>query len=91
MRAVSGCRTRTERVFYHDKIALVHLRMQNVLRMQQAIIEEYKVDMLKYAPQADKSRIRECFESIPRQLSKENKKFAYATVRFLYESYCREG
>lgn len=55
--------------------------MQNVLRMQQAIIEEYKVDMLKYAPQADKSRIRECFESIPRQLSKENKKFAYATVR----------
>ena len=51
--------------------------MQNVLRMQQAIIEEYKVDMLKYAPQADKSRIRECFESIPRQLSKENKKFGY--------------
>lgn len=49
--------------------------------MQQAIIEEYKVDMLKYALQADKSRIRECFESIPRQLSKENKKFAYATVR----------
>lgn len=40
-----------------------------------------KIDMLKYAPQADKSRIRECFESIPRQLSKENKKFAYATVR----------
>lgn len=55
--------------------------MQSVLQMQRAIIEEYKVDMLKYAPQADKSRIRECFESIPRQLSKENKKFAYATVR----------
>ena len=55
--------------------------MQSVLRMQQAIIEEYKTDMLKYAPQADKPRIRECFESIPRQLSKENKKFAYANVR----------
>lgn len=55
--------------------------MQSVQQIQQAIIEEYKVDMLKYAPQADKSRIRECFESIPRQLSKENKKFAYATVR----------
>ena len=55
--------------------------MQSVMRMQRAIIEEYKVDMLKYAPQADKSRIRECFESIPRQLSKENKKFSYATVR----------
>ena len=55
--------------------------MNAVLRIQQAIIEEYKVDMLKYAPQADKSRIRECFESIPRQLSKDNKRFAYATVR----------
>ncbi len=55
--------------------------MQSVLRMQQGIVDEYKIDMLKYAPQADKPRIRECFESIPRQLSKENKKFAYATVR----------
>ena len=37
-------------------------------------LKEWKSDdMLKYAPQADKSRIRECFESIPRQLSKENK------------------
>lgn len=55
--------------------------MNDVLRIQQAIIEEYKVDMLKYAPQTDKSRIRECFKSIPRQLSKDNKRFAYATVR----------
>lgn len=55
--------------------------MQSVLHMQQAIVDEYKVDMLKYAPQEDKPRIRECFESIPRQLSKENKKFAYTTVR----------
>ncbi len=55
--------------------------MQSVLQVQTAIIDEYKVDMLKYAPQADKSRIRECFDSIPRQLSKENKKFAYAAVR----------
>lgn len=29
----------------------------------------------------DKSRIRECFESIPRQLSRENKKFTYSVVR----------
>ena len=52
--------------------------MQSVLHVQQAIVDEYKVDMLKYAPQEDKPRIRECFESIPRQLSKE---FAYTTVR----------
>lgn len=32
--------------------------MQSVLHMQQAIVDEYKVDMLKYAPQEDKPRIR---------------------------------
>ena len=37
--------------------------------------------MIKYARTEDKSRIRECFESIPRQLAKENKKFTYSAVR----------
>lgn len=55
--------------------------MQEVQRVQQGIIEGYKADMLKYAAQVDKSRIRECFESIPRQLSRENKKFSYAVIR----------
>ena len=55
--------------------------IQEVVSVQNAIIEGYKTDMLKYAPQPDKSRIRECFESIPKQLSRENKKFAYAQVR----------
>lgn len=55
--------------------------IQEVVDVQKAIIEGYKADMLKYAPQMDKPRIRECFESIPKQLSRENKKFAYAQVR----------
>lgn len=55
--------------------------IQEVVSVQNAIIEGYKTDMLKYAPQLDKPRIRECFESIPKQLSRENKKFAYAQVR----------
>ena len=37
--------------------------------------------MLKYALPTDKSRIRECFESIPAQLSREYKKFSYSVVR----------
>ncbi len=49
--------------------------------VQHAILEEYKGDMVKYARTEDKPRIRECFESIPRQLSKENKKFQYSVVR----------
>lgn len=36
---------------------------------------------MKYADDADKSRIRECFESIPKQLGKENKKFQYSVVK----------
>lgn len=55
--------------------------MGAVLRMQKAILEEYKEDMVKYASAADKPLIKECFESIPRQLAKENKKFQYSVVR----------
>ena len=55
--------------------------LNEVLAVQQGIVENYKADMLKYALQEDKSRIRECFESIPAQLAKENKKFQYSTIR----------
>lgn len=55
--------------------------MNEVFDVQHAIIETYKADMLKYALQEDKSRIRECFESIPAQLAKDNKKFQYSIIR----------
>lgn len=55
--------------------------MGKVLRGQRTIVSEYEDDMVKYASDADKPRIRECFESIPRQLSKENKKFQYSLIR----------
>ena len=50
-------------------------------KVQRNLIAEYEEDMLKYADNGDKSRIRECFESIPKQLAKENKKFQYSVVR----------
>ncbi len=46
-----------------------------------SIISEYEDDMIKYAEDKDKARIRECFESIPRHLAKENKKFQYAIIK----------
>lgn len=55
--------------------------MNEVFEVQHGIIETYKADMLKYALPEDKPRIRECFESIPAQLAKENKKFQYTTIR----------
>lgn len=56
-------------------------QMNEVLRMQRDIVHSYEDDMVKYAEGKDKARIKECFQSIPRQLSKENKKFQYAVVK----------
>lgn len=52
-----------------------------VLQIQRDIVNSYQDDMLKYANQSDKSLIRECFLSIPKQLAKENKKFQYAIIK----------
>lgn len=54
--------------------------INQVIEVQRSIIQEYEADMTKYARAEDKARIVECFESIPRQLSKENKKFQYSVV-----------
>lgn len=41
-----------------------------------------KVDRIPKTPlKKDKFRIKECFRSIPRQLSKENKKFQYSVIK----------
>ena len=52
-----------------------------VQAVQRSIVGGYEEDMVKYAQSSDKPKIRECFDSIPRQLSKENKKFQYSVVR----------
>lgn len=56
-------------------------QMNIVLQMQRDIVRSYTDDMVKYADVKDKSRIKECFESIPRQLGRENKKFQYSLVK----------
>ncbi len=56
-------------------------QMDEVLRLQRDIVRSYEDDMVKYAERKDKFRIKECFQSIPRQLAKENKKFQYSVVR----------
>lgn len=52
-----------------------------VKALQNDIVDGYKDDMVKYADSADKPHIRQCFESIPSQLAKENKKFQYSLVK----------
>ena len=52
-----------------------------IYKAQRNLIAEYEEDMVKYADDADKPNIRECFESIPKQLAKANKKFQYSIVK----------
>ena len=56
-------------------------QMDRVLQIQRDIVRSYEDDMVKYAERADKANIRQCFQSIPKQLSKENKKFQYSVVK----------
>ena len=55
--------------------------MNAVSKAYRSILKEYRDDMVKYAPDKDKPHIRECFNSIPKQLAKENKKFQYNQVK----------
>lgn len=51
----------------------VHLLKEKILR-------DYQDDIAKYALNQDKIKAKQCFLSIPRQLSKENHKFQYSVV-----------
>lgn len=49
--------------------------------VQSGILDNYIADMAKYASNADSVKIRACYQSIPAQLAKENKKFQYKVVQ----------
>ena len=49
--------------------------------VQSEILDNYVADMAKYASNSDSVKIRACFQSIPAQLAKENRKFQYKVVQ----------
>lgn len=49
--------------------------------IQGKILNEYIADMAKYADNTTSVKIRGCYNSIPTQLAKENKKFQYKIVQ----------
>lgn len=55
--------------------------MQEVSYIQKNILLDYKNDIAKYATKAMREKARECFESIPEQLAKDNKKFQYKVIK----------
>lgn len=50
-------------------------------KIQNNITNEYIADMAKYAPPSMSVKIRACYDSIPAQLAKNNKKFQYKVVQ----------
>lgn len=55
--------------------------LQEVRTIQKQIIQDYRRDFSKHAPEREVPRINMVWDSIPAQLAKENKKFVYGAVK----------
>ena len=51
-----------------------------VQEIQDKILASYADDISQHAKGAEKVKVRQCYDSIPRQLAKENKKFIYLEI-----------
>ncbi|GHV73348.1 ATPase [Spirochaetia bacterium] len=56
-------------------------KLVNVSVIQNEIMNNYIADMAKYASPQESVKIRACYNSIPNQLAKDNKKFQYKVVK----------
>jgi len=56
-------------------------KLLDVPSVQNEIISNYIADMAKYASNSDSVKIRACYNSIPAQLGKDNRKFQYKVVQ----------
>ncbi len=68
------------------KLYLQTKSYKEALSVQRRIVQDYSNDMAKYANGSDRIKTRECFESIPLQLAKDNKKFQYKVVKEGYNA-----
>lgn len=57
-----------------------HHDFNRVAELQNRLIENYKFDIAKHAKGAEKTKVQNCYDAIPKQLAKELKKFQYSTV-----------
>lgn len=49
--------------------------------IQKRLVNDYYNDMAKYAQGSERIKVRECYQSLPAQLAKDNKKFQYKLVK----------
>lgn len=57
-----------------------HRDFNRVDRIQRDILAKYRDDIAKHAKGKEKQLVRMCYDAIPKQLAKEQKKFQYSTV-----------
>lgn len=51
-----------------------------VISLQKSMIEDYKLDVVKYAETNIRQKVLNTFDSIPAQLARKNKKFSYVNI-----------
>lgn len=51
-----------------------------VMSLQKSMIEDYKLDVVKYAETNIRQKVLNTFDSIPAQLARKNKKFSYVNI-----------
>ena len=57
-----------------------HKDFNRVQSIQEKILSSYDDDIANHAKGAEKVKVRKCYDSVPRQLARENKKFKYSEV-----------
>ncbi len=57
------------------------LDIRLVVEAQKRILNDYYYDLANYASKDIKEKVRECYDSIPNQLAKDNKKYQYKLVK----------
>ncbi|MCI8638365.1 MAG: ATP-binding protein [Coprococcus sp.] len=55
--------------------------LERVEKLQDNILEDYSSDFAKYAPKADIPKLAWIWDSIPKQLAKDNNKFVFSHVK----------
>ena len=56
-------------------------KIMDIMEIQRTILNAYVADMTKYATAGETMKILACFDSLPNQLARENKKFQYKIVQ----------
>jgi hypothetical protein len=59
---------------------VIHNDFGQVQSLQEKILGSYSDDISQHAKGTEKVKVKQCFDSIPRQLARENRKFKYSEV-----------